>query len=146
MLAVQSRYPALPPTALELEITERIGGIGTAAFGEVVKQFRSCGLRVSLDDFGSQYANLPLFTNVKFDTVKLDRSLITGLVSNPINRMLVQDIVHICQTYDMTCVAEGGGDPGTGRRPAGDGMHLCPGLLLRQTPAGGDLPAALSGP
>ena len=107
VLAVQSRYPALPPTALELEITERIGGIGTATFGEVVKQFRSCGLRVSLDDFGSQYANLPLFTNVKFDTVKLDRSLITGLVSNPINRMLVQDIVHICQTYDMTCVAEG---------------------------------------
>lgn len=107
VLAVQSHFPALPPTALDLEITERIGSIGTDTFGEIVKQFRSCGLQVSLDDFGSQYANLPLFTNVKFDTVKLDRSLITELVTNPINRMLVQDIIQICQTYDMTCVAEG---------------------------------------
>ena len=107
VLAVQSHYPEIPSSALELEITERGGGIETSEFQSIVERFHACGLRLSLDDFGSQYANLPLFTNVKFDTVKLDHSLITDVVHNPINRMLVRDIVQICRTYDMTCVAEG---------------------------------------
>lgn len=107
VLAVQSRYPDFPAEALELEITERGGGIETGAFRGIVERFRSCGLQLSLDDFGSQYANLPLFTNVRFDTVKLDRSLITELVTNPINRALIRDIIQICQAYDMGCVAEG---------------------------------------
>ena len=106
VLAVQSRYPHFPAEALELEVTER-GGIETGEFRRIVERFRSCALRLSLDDFGSQYANLPLFTNVRFDTVKLDRSLITGLAGNPVSRMLVRDIVQICRAYGMDCVAEG---------------------------------------
>ena len=107
ILAVQSRYPKVPPEALELEITESVGDVEADALQAVVDQFRQCGLRFSLDDFGSKYANLSIFTNVKFDTVKLDRSLITELTGNPINQMLVRDIVRICKTYGMTCVAEG---------------------------------------
>ena len=107
ILAVQSRYPKLPPEALELEITESAGSIETSELQEIVERFRSCGLRISLDDFGSQYANIPLFTSVKFDTVKLDRSLIRELVDNPINRMLIRDIICICHACGMTCVAEG---------------------------------------
>ena len=70
-------------------------------------QYRELGLRFSLDDFGSQYANIPIFTNVHFDTVKLDRHLISELSSNSINRMLIHDIIQICQVSGMTCVAEG---------------------------------------
>ena len=107
ILAIQSRYPDIPANALELEITERASDIKTDEFQEITNRFRSCGLRLSLDDFGSQYANLPLFVNVKFDTVKLDRSLITELVNNPINQMLIRDIVQICRARDTVCVAEG---------------------------------------
>lgn len=107
VLAVQSRFPDIPPPALELEITERGEGISTGQFRELVEKFRSCGLHVALDDFGSKYANLSLFTNVRFETVKLDRSLIAELTSNPMNRTLVRDLVQICRAYGMTCVAEG---------------------------------------
>ena len=69
--------------------------------------FRQCGLQFSLDDFGTKYANLAIFANVKFDTVKLDRSLVSGLVNNPINQMLVRDIVQICRSCGTTCIAEG---------------------------------------
>ena len=106
VLAIQSRYPAVPPDALELEVTESVGG-ETGTLQAVIDQFRQCGLRLGLDDFGSKYANLSVFTNVHFDTVKLDRTLIAGLVGNPINHMLVQDIVRICQTCGTACVAEG---------------------------------------
>ena len=106
-MAIQSRFPQLPAEALELEITESAGTIEASDLREIADKFRSNGLRLSLDDFGSQYANLPLFTNVQFDTVKLDRSLITELATNPINQMLVRDIIQICRARDMTCVAEG---------------------------------------
>ena len=107
VLAIQSRYPEIPASALELEITESGNGFKTSELRDFVEQFRACGLHMSLDDFGSQYANLSLFTNVKFDTVKLDQSLISDLGSNPISRMLVRDLVEICRTCGMTCVAEG---------------------------------------
>ena len=107
VLAVQSRYPQIPGSALELEVTERGEGIQTDELRDLVERFQSCGLHMSLDDFGSQYANLALFTNVRFETVKLDRSLIAQLGTNPINRTLVRDLVQICRAYGMTCVAEG---------------------------------------
>ena len=107
VLAIQSRYPQFPAGALELEVTERGNGIRTDELRDIVEQFRSCGLHMSLDDFGSQYANLSLFTNVKFDTVKLDHSLIAQLGSNPMNRTLVRDLIQICGAYGMACVAEG---------------------------------------
>lgn len=107
VLAIQSHYPDIPESALELEITERGDRLGTSELQYYVERFHSCGLRIGLDDFGSQYANLSLFTNVPFETVKLDKSLIDNLASNRISRMLVRDLVEICHDCHMTCVAEG---------------------------------------
>ena len=111
VLAIQSRYPEIPARALELEITERDSGLEASVFRSIAERFHACGLRLSLDDFGSQYANLALFTNVKFDTVKIDRSLIADVVSNPIAQTLVRDIVQICRTHHQNCVAEGVENP-----------------------------------
>ena len=44
---------------------------------------------------------------MRFETVKLDRSLIAELEGNPMNRALVRDLVQICKSGGMTCVAEG---------------------------------------
>ena len=44
---------------------------------------------------------------MKFDTVKLDRSLISGIPANPISHTLVRDIVQICRNFHMDCIAEG---------------------------------------
>ncbi len=107
ILAVASHYPSIPLEMVELEITENAGRQDISSLQALVEQFRQCGLRFSLDDFGSKYANMQIFASVKFDTVKLDRSLIAGMVGNPINGMLVQDIIRICQTCGMVCVAEG---------------------------------------
>ena len=106
-LAIQSRYPSLPPNSLELEITEGSDVIENREFRNLVDRFRTYGLRIGLDDFGSRYANLSLFTSVTFDTVKLDRSLISELADNTVNRMLVHDIVQICRKRGMKCIAEG---------------------------------------
>lgn len=107
VMAIQSRYPLLPPDLLELEVTERGIRVDSRSLSETMDRFRELGVRFALDDFGSEYANITIFTNVKFDCVKLDRSLIAELASNPRARMLVNDLVKICHTCDMFCVAEG---------------------------------------
>lgn len=107
ILAIQSRYPALPPGLLEVEITETAGNAEKATLNRIMEQLHEFGIRFGLDDFGSQYANLSAFANVKFDTIKLDRSLVAELSGNEINQMLVQDIVRICRKQGMLCVAEG---------------------------------------
>ena len=107
VLAIQSRYPQIPPDTLELEVTEGAVHVEASKFQGVIDRFREHGIRLSLDDFGSQYANISVFANVRFDTVKLDRSLIAKLAGNAINQMLVRDIVRICQTNGMRCIAEG---------------------------------------
>ena len=107
ILAIQSRYPGLPADLLELEITESAGNMEKTTLTNIMEQFRQHGITFSLDDFGSEYANIPIFTNVRFDAVKLDRRMIADLADNSISQMLIRDIVHICETCGMDCVAEG---------------------------------------
>ena len=107
LLAIHSRYPSVPAESIEFEITESAGFFETDKLNCVIDRIRQCGFRVSLDDFGSKYANLPTFTSVKFDTVKLDRRLVTDLADNKVNRMLVRDIIQICASCGMSCIAEG---------------------------------------
>lgn len=107
ILAIQSRYPELPDGLLEVEITESAGNAEKVTLNAIMEQLHEFGIRFGLDDFGSKYANVSAFTNVKFDTVKLDRSLVAGLSGNEVGRMMVKDIARICKKQGMTCVAEG---------------------------------------
>ena len=107
VLAIQSRYPALPPDTLELEIPERAGTMGASHVQAVIDPFRQCGIRISLDHFGSKYTDLSLFTNVTVDAVKLDRSLMADLPRDPVNRMLLQDMIRLCRTCGIPCMADG---------------------------------------
>ncbi len=106
-LALKSHYPQLSEELLMIEITETAGDVGEETLSDAMNRFRQFGFRFALDDFGSRYANLSIFSNVKFNEIKLDRSLIRDLPGNPISRTLVQDIARICRDEGMRCVAEG---------------------------------------
>ena len=107
VLALFSRYPHISPNLLEIEVSENAGDLENRTLERAMAGFRPFGVRFGLDDFGTRYANLSVFANVAFDTVKLDRSLISGLSHNAVGRALVGDIVRLCAVRNMTCVAEG---------------------------------------
>lgn len=107
ILALQSRYPEIPPDQIKLEITETAGDMEKASLAEVVDTFRQCGIQFELDDFGTGYANISVFSNIKFCAVKLDRSLVHDLPDNEISSMMVENLTQICQNIDMKCIAEG---------------------------------------
>lgn len=107
VLAIQSRYPDIPADQIELEITETAGDMEKATLAQIVESFRQCGIGFELDDFGSGYANMSIFSNIKFNTVKLDRSLVSELPENEISAMMTENLVKICRNFDIQCVAEG---------------------------------------
>lgn len=107
VLAIMSRYPFVSQELLELEITETAGDYENNTFEELIRRFGEYGLRFSLDDFGSGYSNMNMLAELKFHSVKLDRSLIKNITENMTTRLIVRDLVHICGSCGMTCVAEG---------------------------------------
>lgn len=78
-----------------------------ATLAGIVDEFREFGLKFELDDFGSGYANISVFSNIRFDTVKLDRTLVNDLPGNEISSILVENITQICHNFGMKCIAEG---------------------------------------
>jgi len=98
---LESRY-------LTIEITEGVAKMGVDVLGTVVRDLRRIGVKVALDDFGTEYANLSVLINIDFDEVKLDKSLIDNLCTDDKAQCVVRNVVNMCK--DVGCcriVAEG---------------------------------------
>ncbi|MDN0068215.1 EAL domain-containing protein [Collinsella ihumii] len=128
VLAILSRYPEIPVDKVEMEITEAAIDLGNHTLSEVVERYRSLGLRVALDDFGSHYSNASVLANVHFDTIKLDRSLIGDLPGNEVSRLLVRNIADICKSQNMCCIAEGIESIDQARALVEEGCNICQGF------------------
>jgi len=101
------RETGLPPNRLELEISE---DIVYGAFQEKLSIFhdlKALGVRLALDDFGNGYTSLGQLSHFDFDTLKIDRSLVSDLMSNPKAGAIIQGVMKLAQELDMMVVVEG---------------------------------------
>jgi EAL domain-containing protein (putative c-di-GMP-specific phosphodiesterase class I) len=96
----------LPPSALELEITETVFQTGPAIV-ESLRRLRALGVAIALDDFGIGYSSLTSLEQLPITRVKLDRLLIAGVDSNPRSAAIVRSIVALCHGLGLQVVAEG---------------------------------------
>jgi diguanylate cyclase (GGDEF)-like protein/PAS domain S-box-containing protein len=97
----------LPPHRLELEITEAVLIRDDAAALGILHQLRELGVRVALDDFGTGYSSLSYLQRFPFDKIKIDRAFISGIGDSDYSRNIVQAIVDIATTRQITTTAEG---------------------------------------
>ncbi|MCI7569200.1 MAG: EAL domain-containing protein [Desulfovibrio sp.] len=107
VLAILSRHEDISPDLVEIELTETASYCDDAVIEQAINNLRELGFRFALDDFGSQYSNLAIFSNIYFDTIKLDRSLTIALTRNPLNRDMTRSIARVCRQRGMDCIAEG---------------------------------------
>lgn len=128
ILAIMSRYPDVPASSVEMEITESAIDLGNSTLKDLVERYRSLGFRVALDDFGSHYSNVSVLANVPFDTIKLDRSLTGHMSDNEVSRLLVRNIADICERRGMECVAEGIETIDQARALVEEGCNFCQGF------------------
>ncbi len=97
----------LDPDRLILEITEStaIGSVESAQAH--MRQLRALGIRMALDDFGTGYSSLSYLQQYPFDLLKIDRSFVTGLGSDPRGDRLLEGVIHLARLLGIAVVAEG---------------------------------------
>jgi len=126
-----SRRVGWPTERLNFEITETERVVDRTHLRNIIDSYRRMGFTTSLDDFGNGYANLDLLTDLRPDTLKIDRELVMGCDGNPRRQAILKSLVALARTL---------GTPG-GRRgrdtcgvtlPAGLGHFGTAGVLLRQ--------------
>jgi diguanylate cyclase (GGDEF)-like protein len=97
----------LNPERLELEVTESLWLKNTDAVLEQLAQLRKLGISIALDDFGTGYSSLSYLWKFPFDRVKIDRSFVTAMERDPKALAIVNSIVALGKSLDLTITAEG---------------------------------------
>jgi len=96
----------LPPEALKLELTEStVMGDPSAAI-EMLQQIKSLGISLAIDDFGTGYSSLSYLHRFPLDTLKIDRSFISG-IGNGEDTEIARTILPMALNLHLDVVAEG---------------------------------------
>ena len=101
------RETALPPEALKLEITESAVMADPAAAAEMLQQIKSLGVRLAIDDFGTGYSSLSYLHRFPLDTLKIDRSFISGAADGSDGMEIARTIMPMAKNLRLDVVAEG---------------------------------------
>jgi EAL domain-containing protein (putative c-di-GMP-specific phosphodiesterase class I) len=96
----------LPPSAVEIELTENVLQTGAHTLA-TLSRLREIGVTTALDDFGTGYSSLASLEQLPLSRVKLDRSLIASIDTNPRSEAIARSIIGLCQGLDLEITAEG---------------------------------------
>ncbi|MDP1584752.1 MAG: EAL domain-containing protein [Bradyrhizobium sp.] len=97
----------LPPEVLVLEITESLFLNERSVAIETMNALRELGVGLSLDDFGTGYSSLSRLAHLPIRELKIDRSFMRDVESDPGARAIVTAVVRVGQSLHLTVVAEG---------------------------------------
>ncbi|MGE3693117.1 MAG: putative bifunctional diguanylate cyclase/phosphodiesterase [Novosphingobium sp.] len=98
----------LPANRLELEVTESIFVRDANQARAALEQVMALGCGVALDDFGTGYSSLAYIRNLRFSTIKVDRTFVQGAASqNPESLAIIRAVVAMADSLEMSTTAEG---------------------------------------
>ena len=97
----------LPPAQLKLEITESILMEDREDLIEKMNLLKELGVQLALDDFGTGYSSLSTLRSFPIDTLKIDRAFISRLGEEESALPIVEAILGLAKTMQMTVTGEG---------------------------------------
>lgn len=98
---------AIPPSSLELELTESMMLQDVEQAIARMQELRSIGVGLALDDFGTGYTSLAYLKRFPVDKIKLDRAFVTDVHKNRNDAALAQSLVTFTRVMGFQLVAEG---------------------------------------
>jgi EAL domain-containing protein (putative c-di-GMP-specific phosphodiesterase class I) len=97
----------LDPGSLVLEITESVLMENMQAAAVTLEQLKELGVRIAVDDFGMGYSSLSYLKSFPVDVLKIDRSFVEKLETDPANKKIVTATIDLAHALGMRVVAEG---------------------------------------
>lgn len=111
MRAIVVKYK-LPPNLIELEITETMFGdldkkTARQNAEKIISGLKELGFTISVDDFGAGYSSFALLSVLPMDTLKIDRSVLTGADSSPKMKKILGKVIELGHSLGMNVICEG---------------------------------------
>jgi diguanylate cyclase (GGDEF)-like protein len=97
----------IPPSMLELEITESVVMKDEAWAEQALAQLKALGIMLAIDDFGTGYSSFGRLRNFAVDRLKIDQSFMTSLVECSDDRAIAAAIIAMSRTMRINVTAEG---------------------------------------
>ena len=101
------RETGLDPRSLELEVTESVLMKNIEVSVSVLKAVRDIGIRVAVDDFGTDYSSLSYLRRFPLDTLKIDQSFLHKIHAAPDDSIIVSAIIGMGRNIGLRVIAEG---------------------------------------
>ncbi len=97
----------IPPTLVEIEITETTSQANQFLSVSVIKKLKDLGIRVLMDDYGVGYSQIDNLKNIPFDAIKIDKSFSDLLLTDTKTQSIVKFLVELGHINDMEVIIEG---------------------------------------
>jgi diguanylate cyclase (GGDEF)-like protein len=101
------RETGIPPSMLELEITESVVMKDEAWAEQALAQLKALGIQLAIDDFGTGYSSFGRLRNFAVDRLKIDQSFMTSLIDCGDDRAIAAAIIAMSRTLRINVTAEG---------------------------------------
>jgi diguanylate cyclase (GGDEF)-like protein/PAS domain S-box-containing protein len=134
------------PEWLLLEITESLVLHDVEKVWADLRELRAMGIRIAIDDFGTGYSSLSYLRQMPVDVLKIDKSFIDDILHSDQQLALVEAIVSLARTLQLSVVAEGIEDPGHQRLLAEMGCPYGQGYLFSKPVSEEEITTLLAGP
>jgi len=97
----------LRPELLQIEVTESVMLGETGQTAETIARLREMGIGMAIDDFGTGYSNLSYLPSLAFDVLKIDRSFVCSLETQPETEAMFRTLIALAHNFGMRVIVEG---------------------------------------
>ena len=97
----------VPPSHLEVEITESTIMIDGGQATEVLRRLNAMGIKVAIDDFGTGHSSLSNLKRLPVDILKIDKSFVRHMADNEDDLVIVKSTIDLAHNLGLQVVAEG---------------------------------------
>lgn len=135
------KQTGLSPSHVSIEILEAvmIDEFAAAPIRANISQLSDHGFFIELDDFGTGHSSISSLRDLKIDRVKIDRSFVSGVDSNPDLQKFTSALIQLARSLDISVLAEGVETDAERVWLAENGCEAIQGFLISKAIPGEDL-------
>jgi len=106
-VAAVIREHRINPALLKLELTESMVLHDVTDIVAKMHKLKALGVGLSMDDFGTGYSSLSLLKQLPLDQLKIDRSFVRDIATDPGDAIMVRTIIDMAHNFRLNVIAEG---------------------------------------